>query len=984
MDDATVSLSPPLPKPRKFKQSDLQQTPSIPPIPKPRKTETVFDEKKPILTQHEFDTGKPYIAKDFKEINDIPLPSKCEKFVQQEKCQCTPDTTQRINSIPSDYFGITTQDSFFQVSLEWMTSAFDKQNSPFLGQNAESVHTRKHLMGSQVSQADPEPTQLDTRIIHRVSSVRVSRSTQSCAVWQVSESSQPVPPTDVTKNDSYSRSNWLQVHIGKRVHAMWVEFDRRLVSIYKKRTDKFSEIVFPASSINHVAPSNITKFSVNIGTKCFEFSAPTRAICDGWVTSLSNPLPEEPSDPAVLEGILVLKELRSKLYVALKRDKLWLYQDREHFREGIGITVINLIVAQVKKTGKHGFDITTPYKTFNFTTSSIHELSTWVSTLSQAIKDSISFDEVAKRIWENPSNKLCADCQSPDPEWASVNLIVVICNKCSGIHRSLGVRLSKVRSIMFDRKVWTEPLIMLFMLYGNKLANEIWGHHIPTNEQIFPDASPEQRKAFIWAKYHQGRYCKLHTLFPNSELLYKRLCTVACSSDIMETMSLLCSGAQLSYTLQDGLSPTALAKRAGQMLQAELMQLNENIDFPHLKDLASKNDNNRKNSSSSDKEFIGNLETDKLIYEKEESGPIDCLELKNVISLFDTSDGQVCEYIMITQKEKLQCTADNQEILREHLGHIAKVLLPFEVQDSELEGMVAVSKVYVKDGEQQGRKEAWAALRGTDLLLRYTSDKPRTNKVKQSPVLIPLQHSDFDSLENTIQIVTSNRTLSLMFPNLLSCQMWRNQMERVLFTGTPGESPLGSLYPSEELVCESLPPAIERCISHITKYGLTIEGIYRRCGQAIKVGQLVECLNKAPANVQFDEEEQGVLDVAAAMKQCLRLQEPLFAESSFMLWQRASSLQDEAERIKAYKRTLQQLPAKQKSALHDFFGHLFQVHLYSSTNLMTAQNLALVLTPTVFFNKAISSELVCLIRELITHYTSVFKELGEEGETSRF
>ncbi|KAG2464620.1 ARAP1 protein, partial [Polypterus senegalus] len=579
-----------------------------------------------------------------------------------------------------------------------MTSAFDKQNSPFLGQNAESVHTRKHLMGSQVSQADPEPTQLDTRIIHRVSSVRVSRSTQSCAVWQVSESSQPVPPTDVTKNDSYSRSNWLQVHIGK-----------------------------------------------------------------------------------------------------------------------------------------------------SFTTSSIHELSTWVSTLSQAIKDSISFDEVAKRIWENPSNKLCADCQSPDPEWASVNLIVVICNKCSGIHRSLGVRLSKVRSIMFDRKVWTEPLIMLFMLYGNKLANEIWGHHIPTNEQIFPDASPEQRKAFIWAKYHQGRYCKLHTLFPNSELLYKRLCTVACSSDIMETMSLLCSGAQLSYTLQDGLSPTALAKRAGQMLQAELMQLNENIDFPHLKDLASKNDNNRKNSSSSDKEFIGNLETDKLIYEKEESGPIDCLELKNVISLFDTSDGQVCEYIMITQKEKLQCTADNQEILREHLGHIAKVLLPFEVQDSELEGMVAVSKVYVKDGEQQGRKEAWAALRGTDLLLRYTSDKPRTNKVKQSPVLIPLQHS-----------------------------------------------------------------------------GLTIEGIYRRCGQAIKVGQLVECLNKAPANVQFDEEEQGVLDVAAAMKQCLRLQEPL-------------------------------------------------VHLYSSTNLMTAQNLALVLTPTVFFNKAISSELVCLIRELITHYTSVFK-----------
>ena len=44
-----------------------------------------------------------------------------------------------------------------------------------------------------------------------------------------------------------------------------------------------------------------------------------------------------------------------------------------------------------------------------------------------------------------PANRLCADCGRTDPRWASYNLGVFVCVTCSGVHRSLGTHISKVR-----------------------------------------------------------------------------------------------------------------------------------------------------------------------------------------------------------------------------------------------------------------------------------------------------------------------------------------------------------------------------------------------------------------------------------------------------------------------------------------------------------------------------------------------------------
>lgn len=51
--------------------------------------------------------------------------------------------------------------------------------------------------------------------------------------------------------------------------------------------------------------------------------------------------------------------------------------------------------------------------------------------------------DVLRRV---PGNSVCCDCGSPEPDWASLNLGVLLCIECSGIHRKKGVHVSKVGS----------------------------------------------------------------------------------------------------------------------------------------------------------------------------------------------------------------------------------------------------------------------------------------------------------------------------------------------------------------------------------------------------------------------------------------------------------------------------------------------------------------------------------------------------------
>ncbi|CAN9501222.1 unnamed protein product [Ophioblennius macclurei] len=897
-------------------------------------------------------------------------------------------------------------DSYVRVLSSWTTqeeadteSSIEEEDAGIrkdgpLEEDSASSSTPSN-QPSHVTPAPPAPApegtsskvgKSDRKKIPRAATIRVSRKKGA---------------NKPTVQSAVARASWLDMWKGFRHSVYWVTLDGQLMSLWKKRNDRSSELLFHVSSITKVKKQDKGRFSVYFKKKHYDFMAHSEEVGEGWVTSLHACRGQPSPAPSELHGPITIKDPRSRAYAAVWGHELWIYPNKESFQLGVATFAIPLNVASVKGTGKHSLSLITPYKNLNFSLDSSKELSIWLESLAATIHNALSCSQVTQRLWKNPHNKVCADCGAANPDWASINLLLVICHECAGHHRGLSSNLSKVRSLTMDTKAWTEPLLQLFVGYGNQLANQVWAPAVPQQEQLRPDATDEERSKFIQDKYSRGRYRRVHPLSSSPSMMEQRLLQVVCTDDVTETMSLICSGVKVCPSDPQSPAPILMAESANQALQTELLRINEYTEVPPHQPQSANRRRDSTRSFEDSEELHGKLEDDRFLFSLEnDSAACDVLDLREVHSVF-LRDGPSQEFELVTLNSPLICNSDDREGLMEHLSHILKVILPAGVSYAEVGGASAVSKVFVAGvGGASHHSDAWALLWEDEVSIYPVHKGSQDIKRLQ---LSMLSHHEMDPSENIITLATADRNVSLRFEDHYSCKTWFQHLEKTLSdqkiapqlppaanqkTAQP-HPPLSaksssrqSLYPTLDAGSRgSVPPAIERCISHITAFGLKVEGVYRRCGITSKVNRIVEALKTSPKSAPLESDEQGVLDAGSALKQYVRQQESLVSVEHRQQWVSAAAISDEQRRFKKYRWLLRQLPDDNRATLNALFGHFYMIQVFSQVNKMSAHNLAVVLVPSLF--QGLNQDLIKLTKEFIIHHTLLFLTPGstqKEGE----
>uniref|UniRef100_A0AAY5KSM1 Arf-GAP with coiled-coil, ANK repeat and PH domain-containing protein n=1 Tax=Esox lucius TaxID=8010 RepID=A0AAY5KSM1_ESOLU len=173
-----------------------------------------------------------------------------------------------------------------------------------------------------------------------------------------------------------------------------------------------------------------------------------------------------------------------------------------------------------------------------------------------------------------PGNQRCCDCGEEEPRWASVNLGITMCIECSGIHRSLGVHLSKVRSLTLDS--WDPEQLKLLCCLGNDVINGIY--ESAAEGRMKPSAgSPRQEKEmWIKEKYVEKRFVK------DAENAGRRLYEAACEGDLVTMAAALAQGAEVncSHTEEEGRTALIGSAFGGSLLACEfLLQNGANVNY---------------------------------------------------------------------------------------------------------------------------------------------------------------------------------------------------------------------------------------------------------------------------------------------------------------------------------------------------------------------------------------------------------------------
>lgn len=793
----------------------------------------------------------------------------------------------------------------------------------------------------------------------------------------------------------------------------WVRFDGECLAYYNNEKEMYSKGMILASAIRKVRGLGDNKFEVVTFLRTFVFRADREGERQEWMETLqtatrppaggsrkrAGSLPHLTSTNK--RGLLELRGYKGRVLASLAGSKVRLCKTEQDYKAGLAIAEVELTAAHIRDTDRRGFEINTPFKNFCFTAESEREKEEWIEAVQESIAETLSDYEVAEKIWFNKANGSCADCRAPQPEWASVNLGVVVCKKCAGQHRSLGPSISKVRSLKLDSSIWSNELVELFLEVGNKNANSFWAANLPSEEELYSGASAEQRATFIRRKYRERKYCRVLEDFNDLEQLNQALCAAVVLPDVLRTMSLVFSGADVMCATGDPTysTPYLLAQRAGQKLQMEFLHQNKLSDFPRLEqwsDYALLSDSSPFMdgflyiSSGTGKATLDRQRRDDMMrrwctleagflsyYESERNPtPISRVDVTEVVSLAVnntqtmTGAGAVFTVELYLQTERVvMFGAETHETQRDWVLALTKCFVPYKVEglvqrDSEL-----IGRLYYKEGHDLYHwRLGWFVLDGS--ALHFSSgDNEEEEEVLQLKQLQELTVSTHTEGEDKIQVllmVEGRRTVYIHGFNKMDFTLWHSAI--MLAAGTDGKA-----LSNQQLTKNGVPIIVDSCIAFVTQYGLCREGVYQRPGDPDRVAALLEEFTRDARNVKLRQKEQRLEDVTSTLKSFLsHAEDALLTKELYPYWVSALDENDEKQRIKKYSTFIENLPKINRSTLEALLQHLYRIQQCSHLNQMPSQKLAAVFSSCLFQTRGQNSEEVSVVQDLINNYTMLF------------
>ncbi|XP_076969800.1 arf-GAP with Rho-GAP domain, ANK repeat and PH domain-containing protein 1 isoform X3 [Tamandua tetradactyla] len=833
------------------------------------------------------------------------------------------------------------------------------------------------------------------------------------------------PPRGPSPGAPIIKAGWLDKNPpqGSYIYQKrWVRLDANYLQYFDSNKDAYSKRFVSVACISRVAPIGDQKFEVITNNRTFAFRAESDAERKEWMQALQQAMAEQrararlssscplgirgPELPDYV-GSLELRGFKNKLYVAVVGDKVQLYKNLEEYHLGIGLTFIDMSVGNVKEADRRSFDLTTPYRIFSFSTESELEKEQWLEAMQGAIAEALSTLEVAERIWAAAPNRFCADCGAAQPDWASINLCVVICKRCAGEHRGLGAGISKVRSLKMDRKVWTETLIELFLQLGNGAGNRFWAANVPPSEALHPSSSPGARRRHLEAKYREGKYRCYHPLFGNQEELDKALCAAVTTTDLAETQALLGCGAGVSCFSGDpeASTPLALAEQAGQTLQMEFLRNNRTTEVPRP--------DSTKPLEKHYSVVLPTVSHSGFLYKTASAGKVLqdrrtreefsrrwCVLSDGILSYYEnertvTPNGEirasdiVClavpppdthgfehTFEVYTEGERLYLFGlESADLAREWVKCIAKAFVPPLAEELLVRDFQRLGRLPYKAGlSLQRTQEGWFSLTGSELhaiVPEGSSEEPlQLRKLQELSI-------QGDGENQVLVLVERRRTLYIQGERRLDFMGWLGAIQKAAASS-------GATLSEQQLGDSDIPVIVYRCVDYITQCGLTSEGIYRKCGQTSKTQRLLDSLRQDARSVRLKEGEQHVDDVSSALKRFLRdLPDGLFTRAQRLNWLEASEIEDEEKKVSRYRELLACLPPVNRATVKALISHLYCVQCFSDTNQMNTHNLAIVFGPTLFQTDGQDYKAGRVVEDLISHYVVVFSVDEEELRKQR-